>query len=167
MSKDQSVTKVSKKAPKEVQFKKRPVRRFIASFFQVKRWIALNEIKSYGGVVKAGVKQILKHREGSEREETFTQAVRRLKLSEQDLQQRTTQFLRLTWLYVSLAVIFLAYAIYLICTGSFLAMFISLALAFFLLANALREHFWYMQTRLRKLGCNFHDWFNFVSGKSK
>lgn len=92
--------------------------------------------------------------------ETFEEAVARLGLHEQDLKQRESMFLKQAGIYLILGFFILLYGVYLAVQSSFNGLILCLVVSFVALANAFRAHFWYYQTKHRKLGCSFQEWLN-------
>lgn len=144
--------------------KKRRIRKILKRYFNPKRIMSIDQIKSFGGLIRESTRGLFKVKQPA-RVETFDEAKQRLNLTEADIIQKTKQFLVMALIYVSLAIAAFVYAIYLLSEHSFLAAILALVLTFFLLANALREHFWYMQMKLRYLGLNLHDWIKFCIGR--
>jgi len=132
----------------------------VKPMFNFKSWLAFDTVKGgFKAVVSAG-KKLVRY-ETAKHHETFAQAAERLQLSESDLQGRAQEFLKLTLIYLAIAVVILLYALYLFFwgespAGGMLAVGVS-ALAFF---YAFRYHFWLFQVKNRKLGCTFKEWFN-------
>ena len=141
--------------------KKRRIRRVLKTFFNVKRWMAAPQIAAGGRAVGRSAKNLFTTHK-AKRIETFEEAVERLNLTEDDLIKRSRHFLRLAYAYALLALLLIIYAIFLSITGHILALFSSIALITLVSTYALREHFWYMQMKKRKLGCSLWDWVKFV-----
>lgn len=146
---------------KVMKTKKHPVRSFFGTFFNFKRWLAYEQIKENGKAVGHSAKSLFATKK-SKHIETFDEAVQRLNLTEEDLVNRTQQFLKLARLYLFFAIALVIYVFYLLFTGHILAVFTGLALVMLVSSYSLREHFWYMQMKKRKLGCNLRDWARFV-----
>jgi intracellular multiplication protein IcmV len=145
----------------EIKPKRKPVRNFFKSFVNVKRWIEAEQIATYGKWVGSTAKNVFRRREAA-RTETFAEATKRLKLSEEDLKARAKQFLFMAGFYFLISLGLFGYAIYLFLVSHFLAGSISFVLGLLVATYALREHFWYMQIKKRRLGCNLRDWMHFV-----
>ncbi len=92
--------------------------------------------------------------------ESFEEAIARLKLTEEDIEQRKSMFLKQTFFFMLAGFAVIAYGITLAMehaiTGTLMCLLIS-TVAF---SNAFRMHFWYFQTKHRKLGCTFQEWLN-------
>ena len=148
----------SKKTKKPGLFK-----RAIGSCFAVKRWVSYDELKT-NFLSLAGLFRRLFKRETIEqpRCESYEEAVMRMNLSEQDLDERRRQFLKSAICYLLVALLLWINGIWLIAHLKLLGAGIALILALTLTLNAYHEHFWYMQMSQHKLGCTFRDWLTFV-----
>ena len=139
---------------------------FFRTLFNVKRWVASDQIVAYGKAITTQTRDIFKPQTPAFAE-TFEEAVKRFNLTEKDIVERTKQFLLLARVYFVIAIVVFGYAIYSLFLGYFSTLLVSLVLSAFVGAQALREHFWYMQMKKRQLGCNFKDWRKFVFGVKK
>jgi len=92
--------------------------------------------------------------------ETFEQAVARMGLSETDIEARKTLFMRQTLLYFGLGLAVVGYGLMLAFDKSVIGMFMCFGVSLVAFANAFRAHFWFFQTKHRKLGCTFKEWLN-------
>jgi intracellular multiplication protein IcmV len=92
--------------------------------------------------------------------ETFEQAVARLDLSEADIQGRQKMFLQQTVLYFLLGIAVISYGVFLAFEHAITGMVMCLMVSLVAFANAFRAHFWYFQTKQRKLGCTIQEWLN-------
>jgi intracellular multiplication protein IcmV len=153
---------------KEVKTKvkvKKPSRFGFRAFINVKSWLAFDDVKGYGKIVSSLAKDVFKRKQ-PEHNETFAEAIKRLNLTETDLVAKAKQFLLLAAIYVGAAILAFGYLIYLFYTGHLLPTILVIVLIMIFLSCALREHFWYMQIKQRKLGCNFKDWTQFILKKN-
>lgn len=133
----------------------------IRSTFQFSRWMGLNEIK-YNAQNIRGLFRDLSKRERPEFNETFEDAMTRLKLSDSDISGRALYFLKLTIFYIFLTICILGYAIYLYTLGDNIGAFMCIPIISVLLSFSFKEHFWYTQLKYRKLGLSFKDWFDYL-----
>jgi intracellular multiplication protein IcmV len=126
---------------------------------RVDRWMSLDYISETTSRFKGIIKDTFTPQKAS-RSETFEQALKRLELTEDDINDRKREFKRLvaTFLAISLAVI--CYGFYLALTGNVFSAFVTLALSLFSLSQAFKYHFWLFQIKHRKLGCTLKEWFN-------
>lgn len=92
--------------------------------------------------------------------ETFEQAMARLELTEQDINDRKKEFIRLFYFFIALGTVVIFYGLYLAYQGLLLPALISFCLAFYSLTQAFRFHFWHFQMKYRKLGCTVSEWMN-------
>lgn len=92
--------------------------------------------------------------------ETFEEAMQRLDLSEEDLLERKKEFTRLCYFFVVVAILIVAYALFMAYQRSMTTSLIAFCLAFYSLTQAFRFHFWLFQLRNRKLGCTIKEWMN-------
>lgn len=137
--------------------------KMVKPFVNFPQWMGLGQITTVGKDIKDTTVSLLKQPKAV-RQETFEQAIARLRLSEKDLQQRMQYFLRMTMFYCGVAVLLFIYAIYLMFTGELAAFFLSFVLTLMALSFAFRQHFWYFQLKHRKLGCTVKDWLNGAFG---
>lgn len=97
------------------------------------------------------------------RQETFAQAMTRMKLTEKDIQRIKQQYLYYTIFFIALGISVVLYGLYLLIHhGSFAGLLLAFATAGLALVNAFRFHFLWFQICHRKLGCTFNEW---LSGK--
>lgn len=92
--------------------------------------------------------------------ETFEEAVKRMRLSEQDLEDRKKLFLRQTLIYLGVAFLVAGYGVYLAFQQSLMGMSLSLVVAALSFSYAFRSHFWLFQVKQKKLGCTFKEYLN-------
>lgn len=99
-------------------------------------------------------------REATGRQETFEEAVQRLGLTEEDLEQRKRMFLQQTLLFFALGLAVVLYGVKMAFDHSLMTMIICFVVSLVAFANAFRSHFWFFQTKRRKLGCTLQEWLN-------
>lgn len=92
--------------------------------------------------------------------ESFEEAARRLNLSEEDIAGRRRMFLTQTVIYFALGVGIITYGVMLAFDHAITGLIMSLLVSLVAFANAFRAHFWYFQTKQRKLGCTLQEWLN-------
>ena len=126
---------------------------------RVDKWMSLSYVKDISGRTQYIVKDLIVPKK-STRIESFEEALIRLKLTEADITQRTIEFTRLVYLFLSLALIIISYAIYMIFKGSPVVGLIALCIALYTLSQAFHFHFWLFQMKNRKLGCTLSEWFH-------
>lgn len=121
-------------------------------------WMGLNQILSTAKGIKNTAKGLVETTSKPVHDETFKEAIKRLHLSEKDIQQRQKTFYRNALIYAGIGLLLLGYAIYLVIGSHFAASFLSLVLFVLALALAFKQHFYYFQMKQRKLGCTVQDW---------
>ena len=99
-------------------------------------------------------------------EEDFSTAQSRFNLTDEQVETKASDLLRLCLFFVLISFLILVYGFYLLFNGNFSSFFLTLVIGCFSLANAFRYHFWFFQVKNRKLGCTLKDWYNAkVSGE--
>lgn len=150
--------------------KKGVIKSFFGSLLNVRKWSSYDDVKSSAVVLTNLVKDLygLNKRNTTPQIESFSAAIQRLRLNENDIQQRTRYFLYYAICYFLVALALLAYTIYLMLgNGTILAVLVSFVLTALMLVYSFREHFWYMQMKKRKIGCTMKEWLAFVLGRAK
>ncbi|PCI37952.1 MAG: phosphoesterase [Thiotrichales bacterium] len=127
--------------------------------FQVGNWLGFKQIKSNAQEISDNAKRLLTPEQASHNE-TFANAVQRLKLSTVDLQQRYREFKRLCIFFVALAATVFSYSVYIAVNGNFFGFLMGFSLTLYALTQAFKYHFWMFQIRTKKLGCSIKEWFN-------
>lgn len=91
-------------------------------------------------------------------QESFEEALSRLKLTSADLIQRSKAFTRLLWLWIFLFLLTIFYSLYLFSIHAYRGFYPCLAISIIILTQIFRYHFWLFQIKQRRLGCSFRDW---------
>lgn len=128
------------------------------TFFNPRGWLDYDALKeqtlyiySLGKAIVTPVKP--------EFEETFTEAMERLNLTETDVQQTKENYFLYAIMFVAFGVFTFVFSFYLLFHyGSILGWILGLAVVAAFLSQAFRYHFWYFQMKHRKLGCTFDEW---------
>ncbi|MFT3742019.1 MAG: type IVB secretion system protein IcmV [Gammaproteobacteria bacterium] len=142
-----------------------PFRNFKAN---TKRMLGWDQLKGSASNTYTSVREIWSRKKSApSRKETFTEAVARLKLTEQDLIERRKSFFKTSLLFLGIAIALFVYTISLVFSKLILGSFIGLILVIMALALAYRDHFWYTQMKHRRLGLSFKDWFNYTFGETR
>lgn len=126
---------------------------------RVDKWLSVDYLKETTGHIKAILDDVFIPKR-ARYSETFDEAVRRLSLTNEDLQKQKTDFTRLFYFFVILSFAIISYGLYLAVKGSFVAALIAFCLSFYSFSQAFRFHFWLFQLKHRKLGCTLKEWFN-------
>lgn len=92
--------------------------------------------------------------------ESFEDAAKRLNLTDAVIEQRKKSFFYQTLLYLGLGFTVIIYGVVLAFDQHVMGTVISFIVSCVAFANAFRAHFWYFQTKQRKLGCTFQEWLN-------
>lgn len=128
-------------------------------FVDVSSWMNLDQLKTYGKSISNMGKGLFVPQQAS-RYETFDDALRRLKLSEAELNHKAANLHNLSITLSLIALCLFAYVIYLIIThGKLMAIIVTSVLTTVILAKAFSYHFWVFQIRKRRLGCTLQEWF--------
>ena len=142
--------------------KKRRISRGIKAYFKpfvnVRGWMGVDNLAEQTRYITSTSKAVFKTQKGTGRVETFEQAMQRMQLTEQDIWQRQQEFMRLAAIFFVVMLVTLSYAFYLLSVGKFLGGIVAGGVTAITLAMAFRYHFWYVQTKKRKLGCTFKEW---------
>jgi intracellular multiplication protein IcmV len=123
----------------------------------VSAWMGLDIIKSSSQYLW-GIGRNLFIPQKATLTESFSEAVMRLKLTEEDLQQRKREFQRLFITYAVIALGIVAYSGYLFYSMNFISGLMAILVSLLAFALAGRNHFWLFQLKHRKLGCTLHEW---------
>jgi len=92
--------------------------------------------------------------------ETFDEAIYRLGLNEEDLEERYSSFIQQCLMFLFFAIVIFSYAGYLIFKGHPLSGIVTFLMSVMLMVLGLRSHFWAFQISQRKLGCTWSEWLN-------
>lgn len=126
----------------------------------VKGWASWGEIKQNAQVVGTFM-DTFKKRNQTAQPETFEEAVKRLSLSEQDINARMKSYFRVAALCAILGFAALGWTFYLLLfRAMFLSSLVGLGLAGLMFTYAFREHFYYFQMKNRRLNCTVKEWFS-------
>ncbi len=142
-------------------------RALIKRIFNVWEWMDVERLQAGGQFIKDGVKRVFIS-SPKRPVESFDEAQRRLKLTDEALTSRVRSLFRLSIFMLCLAVALLIYTVYHFIFGTIHAGVLTFVLSLISLAFAFRYHFWYFQIKSRKLGCTLSEWFyqGLMGGKS-
>jgi intracellular multiplication protein IcmV len=141
---------------------KNVVKKTVVQGWNFPQWLGMGQIKGNAVLIKDLAKATFnpeKHEAAKIGSETFEQAMRRLNMTEKDLQKRIQSSTQIIYFCGLLSIPLLAYTIYIWSLHFYLPSFVCLMLGFLLFAYAFREHFNRFQMRQRRLGCTFYEWF--------
>lgn len=137
------------------------VGRGFKSLIDFRRWMGWGQIKDSAKELQ-GLAKVLTTSDTAQHKETFEEAAKRLKLSEEDIKRQTSWHLRRTLLFVAMTIALWVYAIYLLITQHYQGFILGVVVGVLTGSFGFREHFYYFQMKKRKLGCTLQDWINFV-----
>jgi len=141
-------------------------KKFFKSFVDVKKWSSYDEVSANTKTTWTMFQRLIYRKPKALRKENYKEAIARLGLTEKQTAARKNNFLYSSFVYAFFAVGFLVYLVYLLVNFRFLAASLTGLLMVVMSLMAYKEHFWYMQMRREKLGCNFNDWLEFIFRRS-
>lgn len=130
----------------------------ISRRFNFRSWSDWQRIKSGSQYIAKGAKQVFIP-SPTLPTESFTEAQRRMKLTDEDLASRSLALWWISILMVVMSVALFGYSIYHFIFGTIHSAILTLSLSAVSLTFAFKYHFWYFQIMQRKLGCTFSTWF--------
>lgn len=134
------------------------VKKTATSFFNLRQWADYDRLKESSKGLKYTIKNLFIPAK-PQHPESFEQAMQRLQLSESDIKAREREFYYLALLMFGLMLAAIGYMIYHIASLHIFGAIVSVAVVAVAASLAFRYHFWYFQTKQRKLGCSFKEWF--------
>jgi intracellular multiplication protein IcmV len=135
------------------------IKKIIKPAIDIPKWIDYQHLSKSNRSVFAFIKKFFIPEQAST-QESFEEALLRLKLTSEDLAQRSREFTRLMWIWVFLFLVSISYSIYLFHIHAFRGFYPGLGICFIILTQIFRYHFWLFQIKQRRLGCGFCDWLN-------
>jgi intracellular multiplication protein IcmV len=126
---------------------------------RVDRWLGADYIKHTIGQTVDSAKDIFIP-EKADRVETFEESLKRLNITEEELKEKETDFIRLFAVHLLIALLIFFYSVFLFHNGNWGGGIMSLCLVTYPLSLAFRFHFWLFQIKNRKLGCSIKEWWN-------
>ncbi len=127
--------------------------------FKVTKWAGLDQIKdSTRGVANLGRNLFLA--EQANYAETFEEAMQRLNITQEQLNERRKEFTRLMIIYFFISLAIFAYSIYVVAVHkNFMGFMMGFAITLYALTYVFKYHFWIYQIKNKKLGCTLREWF--------
>ena len=127
--------------------------------FKVTKWLGTDQIKdSTKSVVDVGRDLFVPQQ--ADFPETFEEALKRLNITVEELEQRRREFTCLMIFYLIIALLILCYGIYIVSYyKNYMGFVMCFAVTIFALTHAFRYHFWIYQIKNKKLGCSLKEWF--------
>ena len=127
--------------------------------FKVNKWLGVDQIKDSTRNIKEVGRTIFIPQQ-ADFPETFEEALVRLNITAEQLEQRKKEFTRLMIIYLLVAAIIFGYGIYIVAYyRNFMGFFMAFAITLYALTHAFRYNFWIYQIKNKKLGCTLRDWF--------
>lgn len=124
---------------------------------RVDRWMDLKELKRTTLYFWNQGKRLFKP-SSTTQPETFEEAVKRLQLNAESLQQQKKRYQYLCIFFLVMAAALLIYMSIIAKLGNLKGATICFALALYALSHAFRFHFWCFQITQKKLGCKGREW---------
>ena len=126
--------------------------------FNVRAWVDYDRVKESSRGLSRMIKSLFVPKR-AQQSETFEQAVQRLNLTEQDIKAKQRELYWLSMLMFAITLGVLGYFIYHITNLHIFGAVVSIAAMAVSTSMAVRYHFYYFQTKQRKLGCSLKQWF--------
>jgi len=123
----------------------------------VSQWIGFRMISQSANSLVGIVKHLFIPAK-AKRVESFAEAIQRLNLSEKDIQLRQMEFFRLAIIFLVVGTLIFFYMVWLAWSNSPIAAVLAFIVSLITFIQGYRYHFWYFQTKHRKLGCSFREW---------
>jgi intracellular multiplication protein IcmV len=134
------------------------------TFFNPRAWVGADELKYQFSTIVSILKDLFSTPLPA-REETFEQALVRLNIAEEDLDNLKKRYWHFCLFFVLCFFIAFAYAFFLLFAHhSLIAFLLALAVSLFFVGQAFRFHFWQYQLQVRRLGVTFAEWKNAMLG---
>jgi intracellular multiplication protein IcmV len=128
------------------------------TFIDPKSWLDYDMVKDQTKTVASIFKATFSTRPPVAQTESFEQAKKRLRLTEEDIEETEKNYYFFAMLFLAVGVVLLGMGIYLLIDGVFGGFLLAVAIAAVVFAQAFRNHFYYFQMKHRKLGCTFSEW---------
>ena len=143
----------------------RGLRGFLSRNFRFSEWIG-KEFLVQGYTNIKQLFYIILAKNHSARNESFAEAVVRLRLSETDIVKQKEYYRMTSVIYGSFLLFSVVYAMWLYWVDkNLLSAFMTVVYSVLMFAFFFRESFWYMQITKRRLGHTFGDWWCFMLGR--
>ncbi len=134
------------------------------TFVNPSGWLDTNFLRMQNNVLWAALRGLFT-KETQQRTESFEQAVQRLGLTEQDIQNVQTSYRHYALGLLLVGLILFCYAFFLLFYyKTFAGWLLGLAASALLFGQAFRYDFWAFQMKRRQLGASFAEWKRYVLG---
>src|SRR3990167_6272021 len=127
------------------------------TFINPSEWLDYENLKTHHQTLLGVVKATFTPAKAT-REETFDEAMTRLKLTEADINQTETRFRNTAIVFLVIGLIAFLYAFYLLFRyTSLTGWLLGIVVAFLFFSQAFKYDFWSFQIKSRKLGVTFKE----------
>lgn len=134
------------------------------TFFNPREWLGYDSLKESHIAIKENVLEAFK-KEKPQYQESFGEAMNRLKLSEEDVAQRISTYRSYAFSFLFLAVIIFLYTFHILFRYMYFTPWLmGMGVTGLFLAQAFRYHFWAYQMQQRRLGITYAEWKNHILG---
>lgn len=128
------------------------------TFFNPAGWLDYEGLKNQNKTIFSSIKGLLT-KPTPAHTETYEEAMKRLDVTDQDIQKAATSYKVYAFLLMLVGVTIFAYAFYLLFSQFLITgWLLGVAASALCLAQAFKYHFWAFQMRRRKLGATFSEW---------
>lgn len=138
--------------------KKKGLRFFSRSIFDVPRWIGWQSLKNNAGSISRMYHSLIRMPEKSNFSESYEEAIIRMNLSKEDLERSQAHYRKTANFYFTLFLCGLGYHFYLIFNHYWVSAFVMISFDLMLFSFWFKESFWLMQITKKQLGLSFKDW---------
>ena len=133
------------------------IKKIIKPHVDAPTWVDLNFLSSSITNLVNTFKKVGIPKQATYQEE-FEEAVSRLNLTEEILNNRLKEFRRLQFIFMMLALFSIFYLIILLLKHKFPNAIICSSFILIISSQSFRDKFWIFQIKQRKLGCTFKEW---------
>lgn len=134
------------------------------TFVNPSAWIDYESLRFQNRTIYDALKNIFTTQQPM-REESFEQAMKRLGMTEEDVQYGATNYRLFAMVFLIIGLLIMFYSFYLLFQhAAFLGWLLGLSAAALFFAQAFKYDFWSLQMRRRKLGLTFTDWKKAILG---
>ncbi len=144
--------------------KKRSLRSHIANSFKISQWMGITMLTNSSRSIYGMYRGLVTPPKAS-RNESFTEAVTRLGVTERNIKDQLYYYKMTSSIYGLFLLFGVFYNVVLYYKGSAGAVIMGTAYCFLIGSFFFRESFWYMQIKKRKLGMSMYDWCKFITGQ--
>lgn len=136
----------------------------MARTFNVYQWAGAQSLVDSGKNIRSLFNAMV-HVDKTSRKETFAQAVVRLGLSAEDIQNKQNQYRLTSSIFGVFCLFGMIYTVLLYLRKDYVTCVMAVAYSILMFAFFFRESFWYMQIKHKTLGKSVYDWMRFICGQ--